>query len=268
VKGGLARACGVVLLTLACAVSILLLALMLLEEKMIFVPSRGAVGASPGGEVWLRAADGVEVHGWYLTHPSATHTVLHLHGNAGNLENRRGILMQLRDQGCNVLAIDYRGYGRSGGQASEAGLNADTLAAYDWLTQHTEPARIIAYGESLGGGPASELATRHKLAGIVLQSTFTSIPDMAALTFPWLPVRAIVRTRFDVLAKLHEISAPKLLIHSRSDEMIPFAMAERLYASARAPKRHLWLEHSRHNDLFEVDGSQVLRALREFVAGL
>lgn len=260
-----ARAAGIAALTMAAGIVILLALLMLFEENLIFFPERGGVGASPGSEVWLDAADGVSIHGWHITHPDATQTLLYLHGNAGNLESRRGIFARLAPLKLDILAIDYRGYGKSGGEPSEAGLNADTLAAYEWLLDRTRADRIFVYGESIGGGPACELAASRPVAGLILQSAFTNIADMAALSFPWLPVRWLVRTRFDNLARLPRVAAPKLIIHSRRDEIIPFSMAERLYAAAAAPKRQLWLERSRHNDLFVLDSAAVLEAMHAFI---
>jgi uncharacterized protein len=259
-----ARAVAIATLTLTAGVGILLSLLMLLEERLIFFPQRGGVGASPGGDVWLRAADGVSIHGWHITQPEATQTLLYLHGNAGNLESRRGIFARLAALKLDILAIDYRGYGKSDGEPSEAGLYADALAAHAWLLERTQDDRIFVYGESIGGGPACELAATRPVGGLILQSTFTNIADMAALSFPGLPVRWLVRTKFDNLAKLPRVTAPKLLIHSRGDEMIPFSMAERLFAAAAAPKQQLWLERSRHNDLFALDGAAVLESLRAF----
>jgi fermentation-respiration switch protein FrsA (DUF1100 family) len=259
---------GVGVLTLLAGIASLMFGLMLTEDRLIFFPSRGGVGSSPGDEVWLTSADGVSIHGWYLSHPAATHTLLHLHGNAGNLEDRRAILMRLRDVPLNVLAIDYRGYGRSSGTPSESGLYADTLAAYTWLCNRGPATNLIAYGESLGGGPATELAATQRIGALVLQSTFTNIADMAALTFPWLPVRWLLRTRFDNLAKLPRVSVPKLIIHSRSDELIPFSMAERLYRSAPAPRHGLWLDQSGHNELFALEAESVLVGLQRFIGTL
>lgn len=262
------RLAAVAALTLLIGWSMLIVALMAFEDALIFFPQRGGVGPSPGGEVWLKTTDGADVHGWYLTHPNATHTLLHLHGNAGNLESRRSIVGELRELGLNVLAIDYRGYGKSRGVPSEAGLYADANAAYAWLVDHTSAERVVVYGESLGGGPACELARSRRVGALILQSTFTSIADMGALRFPWLPVRLIARTRFDNLDKIAHIDAPKLFLHSRADEIIPFAMAERLYAAAQPPKQRLWLDRSGHNDLFIVDDDRALQAIAEFVTRL
>ena len=222
--------------------------LMIFEDKLIYFPQKDGVGPSPGEEVWLTASDGVKIHGWYFPHPKAKATILHLHGNAGNLEDRRDLVRDLQNLGVNVLAIDFRGYGKSEGKVSEAGIYADSRAAYDWLLTKTTADKIVLHGESLGGGPACELAATLPCGGLVLQSTFTSIPDMAPRVVPWIP-RWVVRTQFDNLAKIRTIPCRKLIFHSRRDEMIPFEMGERLYHAAAEPKECEWFATASHNDM-------------------
>jgi hypothetical protein len=224
------------------------LALMIFEDKLIYFPTKGDVGTSPGEDVWITTADGVKLHGWWLPHPAAKATILHLHGNAGNLRDRRDLLRDLHALGVNVLAIDFRGYGRSEGTPNEKGLNADSRAAYDWLLTKTTADRIVLHGESLGGGPACELAATLPCGGLILQSAFTSIPDMAPRVAPWIP-RWVVRTKFDNLAKVRTIRCRKLFLHSRVDEMIPFEMGERLFAAAAEPKECEWFATAGHNDM-------------------
>lgn len=221
---------------------------MIFEDKFIYFPTSGGVGPSPGEEVWLTARDGVKIHGWYLPHPHGKATILHLHGNAGNLEDRRDLVEHLRDLGASVMAIDFRGYGKSEGKPSEAGLYADSLAAYEWLRSKTAAENIILHGESLGAGPACELAATVPCGGLVVQSAFTSVPDMAPRVLPLFP-KWFVRTRYDNLAKVARIPCRKLFIHSRQDEMIPFDMGTRLYAAAREPKECEWFQAAGHNDL-------------------
>jgi hypothetical protein len=178
------------------------------------------------------------------------------------------VIAYFAELGVRVLAVDYRGYGQSEGKPSEAGLYADALAAYRWLRERIPAERIVVFGESLGGAPACELALRQKVGGLVLHSTFTSVADMAARMFPWLPVRWLARTRFDNLAKIARIEAPKLIVHSRRDEVIPFAMGEQLLGAARPPVQHVWLEHSLHNDTYFVEARRLGQALQAFIASL
>lgn len=237
-----------ILVTLVSVYVLILVLLVIFEDKLIYFPTKGDVGPSPGEEVWITAADGVKLHAWYLPHPAAKATILHLHGNAGNLSDRRDLVRDLHALGTNVLAIDFRGYGRSEGSPSEKGIYADARAAYDWLLAKTTADKIVLHGESLGGAPACELASTLPCGGLVLQSTFTSIPDMAPRVYPFIP-RWIVRTQFNNLAKVPKITCRKLFLHSRTDEMIPFEMGEQLYAAAGDPKDCLWFARAGHNDM-------------------
>ena len=250
---------------LAAIYAILIAALMALEDRFLYFPQRGGRITAPGRELWLRAADGVKLHAFHAAQQGEGATLLYLRGYAGNLAGRSQVLEYYAELGLDLLALDYRGYGHSEGTPSEAGLYADALAAFDWLAAQSPPRKIVVLGESLGGGPACELALQRPVAGLVLLSSFTSVPDMAALSFPLLPVRFVVRTRFDNLAKVPRIAAPKLIVHSRRDEIIPFAHGERLMRAAKPPAQHLWLERSGHNDTYFVEGASFGRALKTFV---
>jgi len=246
----------------------LLVLIVALEDKLIFFPTRGGRVSGPGRDLQLTASDGVRLHARYIEVPGARHTLLFLHGNAGNLAGRSQQLQLLSAAGAHVLAIDYRGYGSSEGRPSEAGVYLDARAAYAWATAQTPAQRVVLLGESLGGGPACELAATHEVGGLILLSTFTSVADMAALQFPWLPVRYLVRTRFDNFARIGKVRAPKLFIHSRSDELVPFAMGARLFDAAPEPKRALWLEQPGHNETFALEAQRVTQALQEFLQSL
>lgn len=216
------------------------------EHHQVYFPSRG-MDWTPAEAGWrfedlrLAAADGVRLHGWFLPAPApgprARLAVVHLHGNAGNISHRHDIYSVLREAGVNVLALDYRGYGRSEGRPGEEGTYRDAKAAHGWLTERGfSGSDIIAFGESLGGGVATELALRRPLGGLVLQSTFTSIPDIGAELFPWLPVRWISTIGYDTRSKLPRLQVPVLILHSRQDTLVRFHHAERNFAVAREPK--------------------------------
>jgi uncharacterized protein len=244
---------------------------MFFEERLIFFPERGGVGPSPvgGADVWLTPAHGARIHGWHIERPGARATLLHLHGNAGNLESRRQLVTALAGLGVDVLAIDYRGYGKSEGDfPTERSANEDARAAYDWLRAQQPSLPIVLHGESLGAGPACELALHGQSAALILQSAFTSIPAMAAVVYPLLPMGPLIRTRVDNLTKLAKIAAPKLFIHSRRDEIVPFAMGEKLFAAAKPPKQKLWLSASGHNDALYVEHAALIGAMRRFLAEL
>jgi fermentation-respiration switch protein FrsA (DUF1100 family) len=262
------RALRAVLIAIALGYIVCLALLMAFEDRLIFFPTRGGRVSGPGVDLELRAKDGVSLHARYIEQPGATQTLLYLHGNAGNLANRSDVLVQLTATGAHVLALDYRGYGQSDGSPSEAGVYLDARAAYDWAVARAPGSSLWLLGESLGGGVACELAAAREVGGLILLSAFTSIADMAALSFPWLPVRLLVRTRFDNLEKLARVRAPVLVIHGRRDELVPFEMGERLFERARQPKRALWLEHAGHNDVFYSEGERVAEAIRELMSSV
>ena len=240
-------------------------ALMIFEEKFIYFPAKGDVGSSPGEDVWLTTPDGVKIHAWYFPHPQAKATILHLHGNAGNLSDRRDLVRDLQALGVNVMAVDYRGYGRSDGTPGESGLYIDARAAYDWLLTKTSADRIVIHGESLGGGPACELASTVPCGGLIVQSTFTRAPDMASRVLPFFP-GFLVRTKFDNLAKVRKISCRKLFLHSQADEMIPFEMGEKLFAAAADPKESTWFTGCGHNEMSISRAKKYYGRIGEFLA--
>jgi fermentation-respiration switch protein FrsA (DUF1100 family) len=248
----------------------------LFEEKLIYYPARfpegdwtsPAAASFPLEDVFFPAADGTPLHGWLAGAESAPHTLLYFHGNAGNLTHRYQWIARLVALPARVFAIDYRGYGKSEGRPSEAGLYADAGGAWRHLVEErgAAPASIILYGKSLGGAPACRLAERHSCRALFLQSTFTSAREVARVIWPVLPLAPFVRTRFDNAARVAHARAPVLILHSRHDEMLPFAMARRLHEAAPAPKRLAVFEDATHNDLVAVHGEGVLEAMREFLA--
>lgn len=247
------------------------------EHRQVYHPSRewsatGEALGRPWQEVRFRAVDGLQLSGWFF--PAPTHSVrsplavLVCHGNGGNLSHRLALYAALLETGVNVFAFDYRGYGHSEGRPDEEGTYRDAQAAQAWLTQHGFPPRnTVVFGESLGGGVAAELARREPVAGVILQSTFTSVPDLGAELFPFLPVRWIATVHYDTLRKLPQLRRPLLLMHSRSDRLIPFHHAERNLAVANEPKR-LWEIRGDHNDALEADRATFVAGIEAFLASL
>ncbi len=228
------------------------------ERANVFQPSRSlwsdpSVLGIPFEDVRLTTADGVELSAWFLPaapeSPRGDLAVLISHGNGGNISHRLSLCGALAELGLNILLYDYRGYGRSSGRCSEHGTYLDAEAALNWLnTRGFNDSAVLAYGESLGGGVAAELARRRpNLRALVLQSTFTSIPDIGEELFPFLPVRMVGVIRYDTRAKLPEIRVPILILHSRDDTLIRFHHAERNFEAANPPK---WLREIRgdHNE--------------------
>jgi hypothetical protein len=253
----------------------LLLPLMLrwFEHNQIYHPTRDleTTGRELGRafeDVEFRAPDGVRLHGWFFPagagSPRADWAVLVCHGNGGNISHRLDLTAALLETGVAVFLFDYRGYGRSEGRPGEEGTYRDAQAAHAWLRQKGFPAEhIIAFGESLGGGVVSELALRETLGGMVLQSSFSSIADIGAELFPWLPVRWMSRIKYDTHGKLPRIRVPILILHSRDDQLVRFAHAERNFAAANEPKLLLELTGD-HNDAV-VDAPRITAGFEQFL---
>lgn len=227
------------------------------EHSQVYHPTRDAeytpedVGRS-AEEVWLTTADGLRLHAWFFAadkaSPRARLVMLFCHGNGGNLTSRPGYYRAILETGVSLLAFDYRGYGRSDGEPSELGTYADAQAAFQWLrTRGFAPEHILVWGESLGGGIASHVAATLPVGGLALQSTFTSVPDIGAELFPWLPVRLLSRISYDTHSRLPQIQCPVVILHSRADTTIRFSHGEQNFAAAREPKAFVELEGD-HND--------------------
>ena len=244
------------------------------EHKQVYIPSlrvdrSGELLERPWEDVYFQVSDGTTLNGWYFPCDEKSRcpnvAVLLCHGNAGNISHRFGNYAVLLEAGLNVFAFDYRGYGRSHGVPSEEGTYSDAVAAYNWLVEKGfEKTRIIGLGESLGGGIVSELAIRVPLGGIIVQSSFTSIPDLGAELFPWLPVRWLSTIRYDTLGKLPEIHVPVMIMHSREDSLIGFGHAEKNYAAANDPKR-LWELVGDHNDTLATNAESYGNGITEFL---
>jgi fermentation-respiration switch protein FrsA (DUF1100 family) len=262
----------------------------LLEEKLIYFPEKHPGGLwgvemAPGRagepfprveECWFPAEDGVRLHGWFCT-PYRTRcdaqdsvptdwVLLWFHGNAGNITHRYDMILTLMRLPARVFIVDYRGYGKSEGTPSEEGLYRDGKGAWDYLVGERKiPARqIVLFGKSLGGAVAVDLATRVSPGGLIVQSSFTSIPDMARSLIPFFP-RFLLRHRMESIEKIPRVSCPKLFVHSPSDEIVPYEQGRRLYEAASQPKHFHTVEGASHNDTYLVGGESYLVALRRFL---
>ena len=244
------------------------------QSRLIFFPDRAFI-MTPNRvgleyeEVTIPVSSSENLGAWYFPSnvggPSRP-TVLFCHENAGNISHGLETVRSFLDLGANVLAFDYRGYGRSDGRPSEKNVYEDAQAAWRWLLEYkrVQPDRLFIFGRSLGGAVAVDLATRVNCAGVILESTFTSVVDIGRKLYPWLPVPLVARYSFDSLSKIRNLSCPVMVAHSPTDEMIPFAMGRALYDAARSEKRFLKLE-GYHNDLLSLDSELYRNALREFL---
>jgi fermentation-respiration switch protein FrsA (DUF1100 family) len=218
-------------------------------------------------EVWLTTRDGVKLNAWWIAAPHAHLATVFFHGNAGNLTHRIDHMRSIVAAGSSLLIPDYRGYGKSEGKPSEAGLYLDADAAYQWLIdQGQTPAQIIIQGESLGTAVAVELAARKSCAGVVLEAPFNSASQVAAGLLPFLgPL--LIRS-FDSKSKIGKIRAPLLFIHGDRDDIIPYKLGRDLYAAAPDPKSFWTVPGAHHNDLLEVAGDQYREHLSAFYSSL
>ena len=245
------------------------------EESLIFFPSgynadeyKYAVTDGPKPEdVFIETPDGETLHAWFLANKDAEKTFLFFHGNAGNLAGRYDWAALLTSLPANVLLLDYRGYGRSTGKPNEKGIYVDARSAYDYLITNkgVKPENIVVYGKSLGGAAACELATEVEIGALILQSTFSSAKEMAKLMFGFLPVHYFVSTKFANNEKIKSIKVPKLIIHSKDDEMIPVSMAEELFSAAPEPKMKKIFKGPGHNDLIWRNAKELLELFSDFL---
>ncbi len=226
------------------------------QSHLVYFPEK-QIGNTPEAiglgytAVNIATGDGETLHGWWVPVGDAKGTVLFFHGNAGNISHRINYLTMFKRLGYNTLLFDYRGYGRSSGTPSESGTYLDAQAAWRYLTENEKiaPAQIVLFGESLGGAVAAWLAAREQPGLLVLASTFTSVPDLAAEIYPFLPVRWISRFDYNTLESLQSITCPVFIAHSPHDEIIPYRHGQRLFQTAPEPKQFLLLEGT-HNTGF------------------
>jgi len=220
-------------------------------------------------EVWFETDDGEMLHGWYCKseHPIASGVLCH--GNTGNLTTIATIVRPLQDSGINVLLFDYRGFGKSTGSPSFAGVVADAVAAgrfHDTIRPKNLPS--ILYGYSLGGAIAAQAIRHHPFDGLILQSTFTNLPDMARATWPRLPLHLVAGSVFDTKSVLKHLKVPLMLIHGSSDESVPCWMAHQLYDACASNKRLYLVDGGMHKDCYVRDPDKLIWAVNQFASEL
>jgi fermentation-respiration switch protein FrsA (DUF1100 family) len=232
----------------------------LVSDQLMFQPQRP--GYQDSSEIIkLVSTNGAKISAKYLPNPAADYIILFSHGNAEDIGDDGTMLEGIRALGFSVFAYDYQGYGTSTGKPSERHVYDDAQAAYDYVVNslHVSPARIIIFGRSLGGGPATELASRHPVAGLVLESAFTSAFRVMTR------VSILPFDKFNNLKKIKMVRCPVLVIHGARDSVINPLLGKQLYAAANDPKQFLWVEKAGHNDLPFVAGDQYAEALERFV---
>ncbi len=219
-------------------------------------------------DVYFNSADETRLHGWYVEHPRPKAVILYCHGNGTHVAHLAEFLREMRDEfQVSVFVFDYRGYGRSAGRPAERGILEDSEAAQEWLAKRAglDKKDIVLMGRSLGGGIALHLAAKNGARAVILQSTFTSLHDAAAANYPWVPVRRLMKNRYDAISWLSRYSGPLFLSHGTADRIIPFAHGQKLFAAATGPKEFFEFTGGDHND---AEPEHYLPVLRKFLDSL
>ncbi|KPK99221.1 MAG: hypothetical protein AMJ95_00295 [Omnitrophica WOR_2 bacterium SM23_72] len=253
--------------------ALLMLYIKYIESKAVFFPQK-QIEFFPSDanlafeDVLFNTPDGLKLNGWFIAQPGASYTLLLFHGNAGNIGHRLDKLLALRPTGANIFIIDYRGFGKSEGRISEKGLYLDAQAAYDYLVEIRKipPAQIILYGESLGTAVAIDLAAKAGVRAIIVEGAFSKGRDMACRMYPFIP-SFLFSDSYNSLKKIARIDVPKLFIHSRDDEIVPFKLARKLYEASRQPKEFAEISGG-HNSAFMDSKEQYISAIDAFIKKL
>lgn len=298
------RRLGRIVLSIVIAYFLFVLMFALLQRYLIYLPSRAAridpqdaeLAAGQVHTITLQTDDGLELRGWHVLPNGQTASnrdecdrqlaqnrllALYFSGNGGNRRYRIEEFAVFARLGCDVFIFDYRGYGENGGSPSEEALAADAQAAWRYATEERDvaPGRIVLYGESLGGGVATRLASELSESGtppggLVLRSTFSSLVDAGAYHYPWLPVRLAMVDRFPSTARIPSVTCPILHIHGTRDSIVPIELGRKLFAAAPEksakgiPKRFAELPRANHNDVVFVAEAQMRQAIGEFLEDL
>ena len=244
-------------------------------RRFLYYPERLAARlplpphAAGAEEAWIPTVDGETLHGVYWPAPAGRPTVLFFHGNAGHAFGWALVHEDLAALEAGLLVVDYRGYGKSSGRPTEVGLALDADASLDWLVARgVATPDVVLFGKSLGGAVAVELARKAAVLGLVLESTFTSIPAVARHLFPVFPVGDLFPDRFDSLSKMPEVRCPIFVVHGRDDALIPVEEGQRLFDAATG-RRDLWIVGGAdHNDVSWVAGSAYGQRLRGWLDGV
>jgi len=214
-------------------------------------------------EVFFKTSDDVRLHGWYIPADEPIASMLFMHGNGGNISYRVESLRQFHSINLNIFIFDYRGYGKSGGWLSEKGTYRDAQAAYEWLKEKTPDQPIILFGRSLGGAIATHLANNIDASALIVESCFTSIPDIGADLFPILPVQWLATIQYDAKNKIKNVDMPVLVVHSPEDTLIPYHHGREIYEAAPEPKEFMKIQGG-HNEGYIMSEEEYLAGFQSF----
>lgn len=238
------------------------------QRALMYFPDRTRTPPAQAGlpeaeEIVIDTADGEKLVAWYVPAAEGRPVVLYFHGNGGALVHRIRRFRGLIANGNGLVALSYRGYGGSSGSPTEEGLLADAAAAYAFAVARYPAQRIAVFGESLGTGVAIWLAGEKPVARVLLQAPYTSIIDVAAAAYPFLPVWLLLKDRYRSDERVGRVNAPVLVIHGERDRVVPIEYGERLYALIRAPKKFVRFPEGGHVDL---DQNGALDIIQSFLA--
>ena len=222
------------------------------QRKLIYVPDPERVTPEHANlkgvsENVITTPDGEHLVTWWTAPKPGKPVVLYFHGNGGNISWRSGRVQMLQQAGFGVMTLSYRGYGGSTGAPSEAAIIADAQLAYDHLRDKGfGPSQIVLFGESLGSGVAVQLAASRSVAGLVLDSPYSSLTDVASRRFPILPVRLLLQDQFNSMGHIKDVHVPLLIVHGDQDDVVPYDLGRRLFETANEPKKFLTLPGAGH----------------------
>lgn len=241
------------------AYCIAVIALYCLQRKMMYFPSQKMVSPEEAGvpemqEVILMTPDKLALKSWYAppreSKAGDSFTIVYFHGNAGGIADRAQKIRPYLEHGYGILLVEYRGYSGNKGVPNEHGLYNDGRAALSFLSSKgVVPKRVVIIGESLGTGVAVQMATELSIGALVLEAPFTSTVDVAEDIYWFVPVKWLMKDRFESVSKIDKVSAPVLIIHGGQDTIIPIELAEILFSKANDPKEALYIAEAGHNDL-------------------
>ncbi|MGM0365924.1 MAG: alpha/beta hydrolase [Actinomycetota bacterium] len=241
------------------------------QSRFVYFPIRD-IAATPRDagmdyeDIYFHTEDGVKINGWFIPEEGSRFVLLLFHGNGGNISHRLELIRVFKSIGLSVFIIDYRGYGNSQGSPTEEGTYLDAQAAMRYLEEDRglKEEEIVVYGRSLGGAVAAHMASSGNPAALILDSTFTSIKDIGAELYPFLPVRRFFRFEYDTLDFVSGLNCPVLVIHSKDDEYIPYQHAQRIYSEIKTRKEIVAIKGS-HNDGFLVSSELYREKISEFL---
>ncbi len=218
-------------------------------------------------KVKIKTQDNLELISWYHNKNINDYkTILFLHGNAGTLENRIHKINHFKDMNVNFLIVAWRGFSGNEGHPNEKGLYEDANSAVRWLqSKGVKEKNIIIYGESLGTGVATEIAQKKSFGGIILESPFTSMIDAGKDKYPYLPVKFLLKDKYESNKKIKNIISPILIMHGKIDNIVPFNMGKKMYELANEPKYFYFTDYDNH--MMEFD-EKLLNAIKKFIFSL